>query len=454
MLAAWTIIILASAAWNIYDYHQDTLKRATIEAETYFDLNLSYRKWNSQLGGVYAPMDKVAPNPYLLVSQRDIKTEDGRNMTLVNPAYMTRMTFDIVKNKSEIPVICKLTSLKYLNPNNAPDNWEKAALFSFEKSTKEAKELTTINNQPYLRIIKPFYMEESCLKCHGHQGYRVGDVRGGLSIAIPFEPYRESETRTRGLIIFTHFLLWLMGSTGLVFFTKSREKQQKDIEEREWMFRTLSEFAYDWEFWLSEENKIIFTSPSCKELTGYSQEEFSEDPDLLANIIHPDEKELWMRHVDDFKSQQHDERDFRIVRKDGQIRWISHFCGPVYRNGKFLGRRASNRDITKQKLAEKELMKSEHSLAKAQEIAHIGNWEWDLETNNTYWSDEACRILGLNQPQSGAAEDVFFSTAHADDRDSLQRAVREASGGGNHLSWIIASASQKAQCDTSTAGER
>ena len=433
LLAAWTTLILASAAWNIYENHRHTLNRAIIEAETYFDLNLAYRTWNSQAGGLYAPIDKVVPNPYLLVSDREITTTKGKDLTLVNPAYMTRMVFDAVKNKSEMPVICKLTSLQNLNPGNIPDDWEKKALFSFEQGAKRVSELTTVRNMPYLRIIKPFYTEESCLKCHAEQGYKIGDIRGGLSIAIPYMPYQDIEMKERGIIVFTHLLLWMIGSMGLVLFSRSREKQQKQILESEWMFRTISEFAYDWEYWLSEDSNMVFTSPSCKDITGYTQAEFMDNPDLLMRLIHPDDRDLWTSHIDDFKSARHDEKFFRIVAKDGQTKWISHFCGPIYRNDKFLGRRASNRDVTRQMLAEEKLKESERRLAKAQQIAHIGSWEWDIEVNKTYWSDEANRILDLKRLQSGDVYDVFLNTVHPDDKESLQRAIREASYGKQPL---------------------
>src|SRR5512145_394809 len=110
-LVGWTFAILLILGWTIYRHHKETLYDAENEARNYFKLNLHYRAWNARIGGVYAPVDKVAPNPHLAVPEREVTTTTGRRLTLVNPAYMTRMVFEAIKADSGTPVISKLTSL-------------------------------------------------------------------------------------------------------------------------------------------------------------------------------------------------------------------------------------------------------------------------------------------------------------------------------------------------------
>ncbi|MBI3592919.1 MAG: PAS domain S-box protein, partial [Nitrospirae bacterium] len=131
------------------------------------------------------------------------------------------------------------------------------------------------------------------------------------------------------------------------------------ITESEWKFRTLSEFAYDWEYWINEKKEIIFMSPSCKQITGYSQEEFINNPHLICDIIHAEERNICKEHMDNFSAPQHEEIEFRIITKNGQIKWLSHVCGPIYIGDRFLGRRVSNRDITDRKRLEEQLMQSQ-----------------------------------------------------------------------------------------------
>ncbi|MDO9309146.1 MAG: histidine kinase, partial [Deltaproteobacteria bacterium] len=114
MIVIWTGIIAAILLFILNVYRENTIKEAARTARDYHSLNLQYRKWGARLGGVYAPIDKVVPNPYLTVPERDVKTESGKSLTLVNPAYMTRMVFEAIVKESKEPVVSRLVSLKPL----------------------------------------------------------------------------------------------------------------------------------------------------------------------------------------------------------------------------------------------------------------------------------------------------------------------------------------------------
>ena len=82
-------------------------------------------------------------------------------------------------------------------------------------------------------------------------------------------------------------------------------------------------------------------------------------------------------------------------------------------------------DITDRKRAEEALIKSERTLAKAQRIANVGSWEWDLRSGLVRCSDEAYRILGLEPEAGGLTSRVFFSVLHPEDRQKTQEAIDE-----------------------------
>lgn len=132
------------------------------------------------------------------------------------------------------------------------------------------------------------------------------------------------------------------------------EEKQK-IEASELKYRTVSEFTTDWEYWIDEKREMVFVSPSCKEVTGYSQEEFIENPKLCTNIIYAHDVDLFNERHRQFDANEPVQMDFRIVTKSGDIRWLSHRCRPVYIGGVFRGRRVSNRDITEQRRLEDQL---------------------------------------------------------------------------------------------------
>jgi PAS domain S-box-containing protein len=358
-LLLWTLLVSFSVIWNLYRNREETIERARIEAQTIFQHNLAYRRWNTMHGGVYAEIsDENEPNPFIVSSRRDVITTDGVRLTLINPFRMTKQAYDLLSKQSPLASRNRTVSLKPLNPENAPDEWEEKALMAFEEGKKEFSEVTEISGLPYMRVLNPYITELNCLNCHGHQGYSPGDIRGAMSIAVPMAPYYGAAKTTAGITLITHLFLWLMGSGAIVLFSGGLRRYQTEIEESERKFRIVSEFAYDFNFWIREDGDFVFMSPSCERITGYSQTEFMENPELLNSIIHPEDRNDYNRHIVDFKAPLHEEMEIRIVSRDGQVRWLSHICGPIYVNGEFLGRRASNRDITEKKRLEDSLLES------------------------------------------------------------------------------------------------
>ena len=319
---------------------------------------------------------------------------------------------------------------------------------------------------------------------------------------------------------------------------------EKALKESEEKFQLFIDFTYDWEAWMGPDGKYIHVSPSCKRITGYSAEEFIKNPDLSLDIVHPEDREAFEQHRNQHLTEKTSiaHIDYRIITAKGETRWISHICQPVFgRDGKWLGRRASNRDlterksaeealkiseqrfqlalqnmpvtvatldrdlryiwvhnpkggftledvigkrvglsvdsgaaehiakflqdvlntgkpikwetpsktktgeeifsethaeplrnddgeitgaalvsidITERKKAEEALRKSEANMARAQKIAHLGNWEWDLKTNALSSSDEHSRMYGLEP--GNYQMDTLINLVHKDDRQYIR----------------------------------
>jgi diguanylate cyclase (GGDEF)-like protein/PAS domain S-box-containing protein len=129
--------------------------------------------------------------------------------------------------------------------------------------------------------------------------------------------------------------------------------QEIAFQESEERFRTIADYTYDWEYWQGEGKEILYISPSCLRVTGYSQAEFIGNPNLLETIIHPDDAEAYRLNRSQIAANKENHLDFRITTKQGEQRWIAHGCRAVFTSkGLPNGRRVSNRDITDLKNAE------------------------------------------------------------------------------------------------------
>ncbi|MCF6188792.1 MAG: sensor domain-containing diguanylate cyclase, partial [Desulfobulbaceae bacterium] len=199
----------------------------------------------------------------------------------------------------------------------------------------------------------------------------VGSVVAWQNVA------QESENFTNSLktnifyglfgFVLTEFLLYFgihlgakklenLVAQGRLELAHSLEKLQKSEEK----FEAMAEYSVDWDAWHGIDGKYLYITPSCKEISGYSREVFSQDSDFFISIIHPDDREQFLDH----RKQHHQgasepaEITFRILRKDGEMRWIWHKCQAMFAgDGTWQGRRTTNRDVTALKEAEEKLQR-------------------------------------------------------------------------------------------------
>lgn len=232
----WTCVIAISLLVSIYVNRQQILTITKNVARAYIDKDILYRRWNALHDGIYVAVDKeVVPNPYLppSVLERDVMTPSGRRLTLVNPAYMTRQIYELAQKENHIAV--RITSLNPLRPENKSDTWEATALQAFERGEQDVSSVVTEDDVSYIRLMRPLDTEESCLPCHAHQGYKKGEIRGGISIMLPmmlFEPIMRKEI---ALLWVGHGIIWFLGLAGLYagYTGLHRRTKERDLAEGE-----------------------------------------------------------------------------------------------------------------------------------------------------------------------------------------------------------------------------
>ena len=182
-----TIILYGTEA--LRDKNIDFQKEILVkQAQSHFKDQINNRAWNARYGGVFVkPKDGLKPNPYL--KNNILKTENGQTLIKINPAWMTRQLSEISQNSEENDFHFRITSLEPINPNNKADEFETRAFKYIEKTLE--KEYFEIKDKGDFRYMGALVTTESCLPCHIHQGYKVGDIRGGISINLDTKEYHK-----------------------------------------------------------------------------------------------------------------------------------------------------------------------------------------------------------------------------------------------------------------------
>ena len=210
VIIIWTLLVGVSLVRDFWQQKNNAYQAAKLTVMTTLKKDMVYRRWASSNGGVYVPVtEETLPNPYLShIKERDITTLSGKELTLVNPAYMIRQVHEL--GNEQYGVRGHITSLKPLRAENAPDKWEREALQAFDSGKQEVIGIVETEGQPYMRLMRPLITEKSCLRCHAKQGYEAGDIRGGISVSAPLKSYLAIASIGTNSLLLGHSLLWLI----------------------------------------------------------------------------------------------------------------------------------------------------------------------------------------------------------------------------------------------------
>jgi PAS domain S-box-containing protein len=189
---------------------------------------------------------------------------------------------------------------------------------------------------------------------------------------------------------------------GSVEDVTEQRRAEADLRASERRFATVADFTWDWETWRGPEGAFIYCSPSCERITGYTVQEFLDDPGLLIRITHPDDREAVRAHLEGAGEEGGNGRhlEFRIVARTGETRWIAHECAQVVGpDGEPLGIRGSNRDVTEQHWATRQLRDSEQRHRTLFETMTQGVIYQDARGRITAANPAALQVLGLTLEQ-------------------------------------------------------
>jgi PAS domain S-box-containing protein len=181
-------------------------------------------------------------------------------------------------------------------------------------------------------------------------------------------------------------------------------------------------------------------SPRWEEIVGCEAGEVEPVLQSFIDLVHPDDWDFVSAAIQDHLERRVAyDTEFRLRHKRGDYIWVRARGQATWDDdGTPLRMAGSISDITEQKRAQAALRDSEASLANAQRIANLGNWDRNFVTGELRWSDQIYRIFGLEPQQFGATHEAFIQTVHPDDREMMlavvDRALADAGGGGSGAS--------------------
>ncbi len=227
IIIIWFIITTISCIWNFKVVNKNTSLIVKKQAQSFFQEIQTSRAWNAGHGGVYVPItEKTKPNQYLKTANREIYIDSlGIALTKVNPAFMTRQIAEIAEKNNSIKF--HITSLKPIRPQNKADSWETIQLNKFETGATEFIEY--IENDSAYRYMAALPVKSVCMKCHEEQGYKVGDIRGGISITIKGVKYKELVFRQKVSILIFHSIIFMIGIVSILLFQRYSKTQFKKL---------------------------------------------------------------------------------------------------------------------------------------------------------------------------------------------------------------------------------
>ncbi len=244
-----------------------------------------------------------------------------------------------------------------------------------------------------------------------HETERIRKDGTLIHVALTLSPIRDAAGHITGI------------STIARDITEKKRMEEK-LRQSSVYNRSLIEASLDPLVTISAEGKVTDVNQATERITGRTRTELI-GTDFSVYFTEPERARAGYRQV--FKQGFVTDYPLALRHRDGHISDVLYNAS-LYRSesGEVLGVFAAARDISDLKRTEERLRRSEHGLAEAQRIAHLGNWELDLLNNKLTWSDEIYRIFEIDPSKFGASYEAFLNGIHPDDREMVNNAYTES----------------------------
>lgn len=381
----WTLVVAALGLTHYYQTSQAILKNAQTAARASLDRDKTFRKWLTEHGGIYVPVSETArPNPYMdHLPERDIVSASGQVLTLIDHSTMIHQVHDVADHHLESHSY--VFGNRALSSSTAPSDREQEIIAAFQQGGEEWTELT--NDTPrHLHLIQPFVADSSCLKCHGVQGFREGDILGGVGIMIPWADYQKELNDLTLNYAFGYGGLWLIG---LLFTDFNRRRLRVHLKQRRQAEESLrlSEARYHSLFANSkaimllsdpQDGRIVHANPAACTYYGYTLERLQQMH--LSDLNQLSHAEM-TAELDRASAEDRHRLEFRHRLADGQVRDVASYCSLIDFSGRQLLYSIVH-DITERKRAQRELRKLSLAAEQSPAVVVITDLNGNIEYVN------------------------------------------------------------------------
>jgi len=206
--------------------------------------------------------------------------------------------------------------------------------------------------------------------------------------------------------------------------TEADRKQAKEgSRESEENFCLLADNSVDMISRHAADGTIMFVSPSCESLTGYTISELvGKSAEFL--VFPGDIEKVWSTINNLQISEDQYVVEHRLPRKDGSVIWVETM-GRLLRDisGNLMEIQCNVRDITDRKQAENELRESKERLDLAVKGANLGMWDWNVKTGDLAINEQWTKMLGYKPDELKQNINTLLDLMHPDDRDSVVKVL-------------------------------
>jgi len=329
----WTLVVGCFLGVLMYYATVEEREIALNQATDAYLRNLAYQHWAAERGGMYVPS--------------------------IDSAGVMDKVHEPVKGAYN-----HLTSLRPIRPENAPDPWERKALEAFESGAREFSERLQQDGEPVLRFMGAFVVEQSCLSCHAKQGYKVGEVRGGISIIVPLGTGPAAAGFShKAISVLIVLAFWAMGGAAILTWVRRREKSaaeqrlmMAELKESSQRFEAIQAATPDSLWLLDRQGHLQWVNDTYCQLSGYTRKELLGQP--ISRVEALEMPEETARRVVNIQRGLDTEHRFRTRHrtKDGRLIGLEVTASLLASNGEII---AFLRDITQEVEAAQRLKESE-----------------------------------------------------------------------------------------------